>query len=392
MSRSSSTISSDPAGHTLLASRSFLWKLGLFVTPYLVLMAVGWAFVSRSGELESVDRVALRQTEGKPFIYGAALSDRAYRLKVEAARRLRPDVLAIGPSRMNQWRSAMFAPLRFYNAGNCVYIQRDFRRVLEDLGDPVPRVILFSLDYYTFDPAWDRWFEYVSRDDLPKWGTAGHAALVRRLAEAVSKDPRLLVAPARDPIYGQPAVGLRAIQLGNGFRIDGSFQYGTAITHAELPDTVESVIGRVRRSEPPFMASQALDEERRLELEHFVDLAHRRGVKLVGVTMPYVPAVVEALNRSPKHGSWRQFQDPQFAEWIRSLGVLYFNFTNLDAFDGRAEEFVDPFHPSEAAYVRMLVKMLDDPTFQRVLPEARADALRERLRAGTSIEVFRNEF
>jgi hypothetical protein len=388
----SSTTNSEPSRPAAAAPALFVWKVALFTAPYLMLGAFAWTFVMRSGELESVDRVAQRQADGRPFIYGAAFSDRAYRLKVEAARRIRPDVLALGPSRMNQWRSAMFAPLRFYNAGNCVYVQRDFRRVLEDLGDPLPRIVLFSIDYYTFDPAWDTWFEYVSREDVPKWGTAGHSAILRRLGEAVSKEPRLLLARAREPIYGQSAIGLRAIQLGNGFRIDGSFQYGTALTQSEPPDTVESVLGRIRRSEPPFMASAVLDDERRDELKRFVELAHSRRIKLVGITMPYAPEVVQALNRSASHGAWKQFQDPQFATWLEQLGVVYFNFTNLETFGGRAEEFVDPFHPSEAAYVRMLLTMLGDARFQELVPAVRASALRDRLRAGSLIEVFRNDF
>ncbi len=236
-------------------ARSFARKLGWFVFPYVLLAAAALAFLQRSGELESVRRVAARQSRGEPFLYGVALSDRAYRLKVEAARMIRPDVLAIGPSRMNQWRSAMFAPHRFYNAGNCIYVQRDFRRVLEELDADIPRVVLFSVDFYTFNPAWDKWFDYVSREDLAPWGTRERTVLVRRFAETLLANPLLGLRRARDPIYGQPAVGLRAIELGNGFRIDGSMQYGTALTKSEPPDTVESVVGRVQRSEAPFMAS-----------------------------------------------------------------------------------------------------------------------------------------
>jgi hypothetical protein len=212
------------------------------------------------------------------------------------------------------------------------------------------------------------------------------------LAEAVSKDPRLLLARAREPIYGQSAIGLRAIQLGNGFRRDGSFQYGTALTRAEPPDTVESVLGRIRRSEPPFMASAVVDDERRNELTRFVKLAQSRNIKLVGVTMPYAPEVVAGLDRSPTHGAWRQFQDPRFAQWLEQLGIVYFNFTNLETFGGRPDEFVDPFHPSEAAYVRMLLTMLDDARFRAFVPEVRPSVLRERLQAGSAIEVFRNDF
>ncbi len=108
--------------------------------------------------------------------------------------------------------------------------------------------------------------------------------------------------------------------------------------------------------------------------------------------MPYDPAVVRALNESPGHGSWREFQDNAFGEWLRGLGVVYFNFTRLETFGGRPDEFVDPFHPSETAYLRMLLNMLSTPAFRHLLPELRPQPLMHRLRSASALEVFRNEF
>ena len=36
----------------------------------------------------------------------------------------------------------------------------------------------------------------------------------------------------------------------------------------------------------------------------------------------------------------------------------FFNVANLESVGGRPQEFVDPFHPSESAYIRMLLTML----------------------------------
>ena len=55
----------------------------------------------------------------------------------------------------------MFRPAVFYNAGNCIYTQRDYRRMLEDIGNDTPRVIIFAIDFYTFNNDWDATFGMV---------------------------------------------------------------------------------------------------------------------------------------------------------------------------------------------------------------------------------------
>ena len=75
--------------------------------------------------------------------YSPKLSDHTYKLKQEAIRLRKPKILVLGSSRSNQWRSAMFRPEEFYNAGNAIFLQRDFTRVLEQFGDYAPRVIIF---------------------------------------------------------------------------------------------------------------------------------------------------------------------------------------------------------------------------------------------------------
>jgi hypothetical protein len=128
------------------------------------------------------------------------------------------------------------------------------------------------------------------------------------------------------------------------------------------------------------------------ELERFARVARERGIRLVAITPPYSPEAVEALDRSSRHGNWRQFQSDATAEWIRAQGILHFNFTRLSSFDGRKEEFIDPFHPSEAASVRMLLTMLRDPTARLWLPGIDENDLRRHLASATRYEVYRNEY
>ena len=389
---SSSSISNSRSvtSHATPAPR-FGVRLAKFFAPIVLLGFIAGAIVFMSAELLPVSTVAKLQSYGRPFIYLAKFSDHTYRLKVEATLIKKPEILVMGASRSNQWRSAMFRPAVFYNAGNSLYTQRDYRRMLEDIGNNTPRVIIFSVDFYTFNNDWDATFGMVSYDDLSGWGSAEHKKILRSFIDQARREPRSLIHAPIDPVHDVPALGLMASNTGIGTRVDGSYQYGARIL-GKQGVSLESAIERTVIGRKPFQFGARIDQAQRDEFEHFVKLAQSKGITLIGVTMPFAPAVVEALNRSPKHAIWREFQTPEFAEWIERQGVTYFNFTNLESFGGRPQEFIDPFHPSEPAYLRMLLTMLTNSKVRAIFPEVDANALRKRLAESSDFKSYRNSF
>jgi len=389
-SSSSISNSSSVAPHATLVPR-FGVRLAKFFTPIVLLGFIAGAIVFMSAELLPVSAVAKLQSYGRSFIYLAKFSDHTYRLKVEATIIKKPGILAMGASRSNQWRSAMFRPAIFYNAGNCLYTQRDYRRMLEDVGDNAPRVIIFSVDFYTFNNDWDPTFGTVSYDELSGWGSGEQRKILRDIIGQAGREPVSLIRAPIDPVYAVPALGLMASSTGIGTRIDGSYQYGARIL-GKQGVSLESAIERTAIGRKPFQFGAKIDQAQRDEFERFVKLARSKGITLIGVTMPFAPQVVDAMNRSPKHAIWREFQTPEFAEWVEQQGVTYFNFTNLESFGGRPQEFVDPFHPSEPAYVRMLLTMLANSKVRAIFPEMDESALRKRLAESNDFESYRNDF
>jgi hypothetical protein len=367
-------------------------RLLLFLAPFIVLSIFLGVTVIRVGELLPVSFVAWLQTFGRPFIFLPQLSDHTYKLKLEAIRRRRPEVLVLGSSRANQWRSAMFRPATFYNGSNTIYVLRDFRRVLEELGDYVPRVIIFSLDYFVFVPDFEAVYKNQSKDELGGWGSPEQISVINGLLDEAVLNPGAFLPPQDDGIHGVSAFGLSAIKTGTGVRLDGSYQYGHVIRG--FPQiSLESAAADIREGKQwPIIPASQLDDALLREFERFTDLARRKGIALVGVTTPFAPQVLAAIDESPLYQAWRQFDSSRTKEWIRSQGVIYFDFTRLEDFVGKADEFADPFHPSEPAYIRMLLTMLDDPKFRALFPRVDPGSLSERLKQATRLEAYRNEF
>lgn len=379
MSNSSSISSFSPPR----AGRFFL-RLIVFLLPLIAIAIPGAAISYLSGELLPVSTVAWLQTRGTPLTFLARFSDHSYRLKLEAVIRRKPQAIAMGSSRANQWRSAMFRPTPFYNAANAVFVVRDFRRMLEEFGDFSPRVVLFSFDYFTFVPAFERAYLAQSHTEVGGWASPEQTRIIQGVLDDLVKT-RSLPWPSHE---GAPALGLSAIRTGVGFRLDGSYNYASR----EFDDGTSSVSAIEAGKQWPLVPAEHLDESILRDFERFTELARQKGIALVGVTMPYIPKVRDAMERSPHYGAWRQFQSAATKEWIRKQGVLYFDFSDLGSFGGRPDEFADPYHPSEPAYIRMLLAMLPNERFRSLFPGINAGELEDRLKHATRLEAYRDDF
>jgi hypothetical protein len=253
-------------------------QLAKFAAPYVVALIAAAFLVYRTGELLPTSYAAYLQASGSSILYGVAFSDRNYQFKTQSARVREPDVLIIGASRANQWRSMMFAPHSFYNGANSAYTQRDYRRWIEDLGKVTPRVIIFSLDSYTFTADWDPNFTHVSYDDDIEFGSAKQRKILKDLIDEALKNPSAFFS-THEPVYGLPAIGLEAIRIGDGFRRDGSLQYGGLLRGTTQLPTLESVIGRVKIGTTPFQFAKELDFKHREELERFAQHARKKTLR-----------------------------------------------------------------------------------------------------------------
>ena len=370
-----------------------LGRLCRFISPFGAVAVLAAVILFRTGEVVPTRVVAQLGSFGRPFLYLPELSDHSYRLKLEGARLLHPDILVLGNSRMNQWRSSMFRPFSFYNAGNCLYTQRDYRRFLEDLGSYAPRVIIFSLDFFTFNLAYDEIFQNVAYDELGSKSSELRSIMKGLLPIAV-KSPTSVIQNQREPLYQLPALGLHAARTGDGFRIDGSYQYGSIMQGSSDSGAVSvpAAVYRVSRGVVPFLPADHLDHAKRAELEKFAAAAREKGIKLVAVTMPYDPQVVSAVESSSAHGIWRQFYSEATTTWLRNQGIVYFDFTRVESFGGKGDEFFDPFHPTETAVLRMLLRILDDPNGAAIFRGLKIVDLQHALSRSTKYEVFKNEF
>ncbi|MBX9467207.1 MAG: hypothetical protein KL839_04885 [Rhizobium sp.] len=389
MSNSSSTLDSKESSEVLPGAGGFLRRCRAFLAPLLLLLPFGFPILL-SGEFVPAWMVARAQKAGIPLLVLQRYSDHNFSLKVSAANAQRPEVLVLGSSRTNQWRSKHFYPYTFYNAGNISARINDLQAVLDRLTYD-PRVIIFSLDFFMFSDRWAPHAENVAKNDIVFPSEAAY--ILRKLLRDITFGSAPYFPTLREPIYGQMAVGLQAAQLGNGFRSDGSYQYGAVYSgKADGIVTPERAFERIELGKQPFMFGDSSDPGQKVAFLNFVNEAKSRGINLVALTTAYQPPVVEAMASSPRHGLWREFRSTEFQSWIKHAGVLAFDFTDTASFNGSEDEFIDSFHPSEPAFSKQLLTMWTRKEFSDLLPRLEPEKVAAALQSATRYEVYRNEF
>ncbi len=372
-----------------------LIKIGFtFLLPHLALVAAFSAVLFQSGETVTVHDLFTNTHSKGPYLFGPKYTSRIYKFKIEGTKWTRPEILAIGSSRMNQWRSAMFKPYSFYNAANSTFSPKADQQLLEAIGSPKPKIVLFSIDFFDLSDNWAPEIMY-SLDDVD----FGAPPFLKVLEETVThfESPPFSL-KVTDPIYAKPAYGLNAANRGDGFRYDGSYQYGMQIDSYQKTDTwlsaknLQEDVERVTEGTRPFVFADGFDADRIKDLETFIAYAQRNGITLIGITPPLHPQLLNALNHSTKHKAWKKFNTPAFAHWLGAQGVIYFNFSDIQSIGAHPDEFIDAFHITESGYSRMFLTMMKNPQVKAVFSKVFTAEISKKLSESYPLEVYKNEF
>lgn len=119
--------------------------------------------------------------------------------------------------------------------------------------------------------------------------------------------------------------------------------------------------------------------------------AKMHGILLISVAMPIDRRIVNTAINTSDMVRWHHIQK-NGVYLLSSFGIKHFNFTNVESFSGKDDEFLDGLHPSEPALIRIPLKMLEDKPFEEAMPLIMKGALNAKLATATRLEAYRNEF
>lgn len=356
--RSSSISSSKP--------RSFLLKLLLFTLPFAVPFLLFTGFLIYTGESMPLSSIVAQQMGGEPVLYRPRYGNRDPQFKLLATNTRQPEVVAVGSSRILQFRSAFFDRDRqnFYNAGGPAWQLDHVVHLVENL-NYTPRVLILGLDQPWFNDAYPG---DPFEPSLEPSSDFDHIFMVNRsVMQALLDGEPLDIArmlERRDPGYGGTALGLRAIRDGHGFRSDGSEQYGDFFVARYLYPENERArhISLMENGLDMYARGSAASETALDDLDRLLAYCQERGIFVIGVLPSYMPSLYQQMIAGGQH-AYIEALPERLRPLFDRRGFALFDFSDGAALGASDGDFIDGWHASERMNLRLYTEIA------RALPE-----------------------
>lgn len=350
----------------------FIRTVFLFLSPVAALLAIAVFFSVYAGEIMPLRRVVENQSRaGQEYLFErAVLARETVKYKFTSVVLRRPDILAAGSSRVLQLRKEMFNPKdNFYNAGSLVVYLRDLEDFINQLPeDYAPKAMIVGLDLWWFDSANIEKNQLVNelakKEELYNWKAYLYAT--RHVLWQLVKNPKfvLTVMNGVEPFAGSRAIGLGALEHGEGFRNDGSRQYAAytaAMRESPAYHDRESspVVERIKEGADPFSFTSAFDPAGLAILDRLLAASERRGIKVIGVAPPFSSEAYQLMTHSYYAPFVKEFArrvPPVFARH----GFAYFDFSDPQSGGMDDVYMFDGFHQTETGMAKLMVAVLKE--------------------------------
>jgi hypothetical protein len=347
-----------PARDSILAFRRYLAIAVLGILFLVSPIGPGLLILWQADELTGIDAVAAAQSD-EDVLYGTGVHANDVEHRLALIDRRKPDVVALGSSRMEQFRQPFFeAP--FVCLCTVMGAIEDARPlILEMLKRHKPKTVIFGLDYW--------WFT-----TLPQ-GRNVHAVRADANAPTLQKimapllwlaDGRMAAGDAIDilrdghPVTTLPGfrlMGLAARVQGRGTRFDGSALHGELLFTdgpSKPSQDIALTLERIRDGHPLYPHAVGIDPARIALLEEAEALLRDNGVAVVTILPPMLGAAVDAMAARP---------DFAYLDEIRGA-LQRLDFPVHDFHDARPAgssdcEFIDDRHAGDVANMRLLFRI-----------------------------------
>lgn len=266
----------------------------LFITVVLLISVIGEYMLFRLNENLSIMQSITTQLKDNS-IYGRYLIGQQELYKQEMTIIQKPDIIAVGSSRVMMFRKEFFREdVHFYNAGGSVpSIQHGIEFINEVIKHYNPKVVILGVDMWWLNedyiekdnrrweaispnPIYSRLFLYGSLSDSLMKGN------LKRFGVDILKNPNYQ--GVTDPYSNRKTIGLDAALNGNGFRVDGSYQYGLILS-GKVPTYSDydfsDTLSKIKLGTGRFIPTERVSQGRLNKLRELIVLLKSKDRKSV---------------------------------------------------------------------------------------------------------------
>lgn len=346
--------------------KKFLYKILLFSIPGIIWIIPPIVILMFSGEnYAPIDNLISGKSK---YLIGYAYNEENYKyLKwKEATSKKKVDILALGSSRILQFRESMFDS-SFYNAGYTISNIPDFIPFLKSMPEnKYPEVLLINLDQWLFNKntvpskgntsfsASDVSFNHMASFQTFKnvWadifkGKYSYTGLLNKYNNTTIKK-----------------VGLNATLNDKGFRNDGSMYYGNQISKLINKDSTvddynfKDTYARIHKGIRGFEYGNQINEAAIQELTKFLRFCSYHNIYVIAILPPFADRVNEYFETNGHHTYIRKIY-PEVSPVFKKFGFELWDMSHLSTYNSGDHETIDGFHGGEVAYLKMLCYLLE---------------------------------
>ncbi len=334
----------------------YLIKFSLLFVLGLIPIGVNYLYLYNAGEFRSIKEIINYQNISQTYRkYGTAIHNDTYHYKLEGYKRRKPDVVAIGSSRVMQFRDRFFSK-SFYNTGGAMTSLDRGRVLLKELFaiNHRPKLIILGIDFWWFNPQKDKLGSLTtppveSQRFMPLF-------LFKPVSWVYDKKIDLndyFEIAFRLNGWGESGqIGVNAINTGAGFGPDGAWNYYDLVSGSRksVDDLFKDTLLRIKNGNRRFQYGEKVPEE---YFDAFIDIIgeiESQGVELVIFIPPLAPEIYAEMQKKNKQYGYVN----DLFEKMEKNGVEFYNFNNPESIKTPSCEFVDGFHGGDVSYARIL--------------------------------------
>lgn len=347
--------------------KKLLQRLFLFSLPFLLvyLILLGVLFICRESFLNPDSFIGKNNYQ----LVGYAYNEGNYRyIKWKEIQTRAPyKILGLGASRIGEFRDSMFTS-SFYNATFSVKKVNEFKPFFQFLPvEKYPEVLVLCLDQHMFNASYNNHDLADIKENkwLASFSFWPNAEVIQSTAKGIlnGKISWSTIHQAWQQ-EGLTKIGFQAFINEQGYRYDGSkcktklierlIQKDKTLDDFEFRDTYR----RIDQGIHGFEYCSDIDSNAIRILSNFFDFCHQHQIKVVAYLPPYADAVLDRMQATKKYEYLNKLPSA-LNQLCVSKAVEFYDFTRLSTFGSSDNEVIDGFHGGQVAYLKMLLRMLE---------------------------------
>lgn len=357
--------------------KKYLIKSFLFFLPVLLICGPCLFFLYLSRELDDGDDYIMPLNDDQ--LIGLAYTDirEAYKYNM-TDRVFRPDVIALGSSRIMQVKSTYIRDdYSFYNAGGAANNIYQYQLFLSKL-HYTPSLFIISIDQWLFNP------NYQNQKEMFNPGCYEFSAhnLPEMLNTFISDMFNNKIDFRKILSNEKKNIGLNAIINMNGYMRDGTHYEGNLIDNPLAEDyNFIDTFDRIEHANRRFEYCEHADSSQVEVFSCFLDECEKKGIVVMAIIPPFAPAVYQAMIKKGTCSYMSEVYDILLPCFLNHKNCYVYDYTDMLKMNVHNYDFLDGFHGSELIYNIILQDILE-----------KNDQVRKYFKSITELNRIENEY